>query len=352
MVNECFAEINSRPQMVRLEHNLLAICFSLMKAVSAFFVVRRILEDNPGVRRIVETSSGTAAHGLAKACCHLGVALKIVSDPAVDKVLAQRLRSLDVDLHIVEERHKYLPGGYQEARLTVVREALKDPGTYWSSQYHNKLWRLAYRSTAAQLIEDIGVPDMLVAAVGSGASGCGTFEGLRIVNPDIELHGVDTPGSVIFGSTEKPRNLRGLGNSLIPKNTVPEYFTRVYWVTNAEAWTAAYALNSGPGAGDVGPTSGAAWLAARYLAKQNPSKIIAFICPDDARRYEPDINSPETLKATGRWADELPTDPVEIGHPHEVTNRFSTYHWDHQSLEQVQASAPGVQWQAKGKEEE
>ena len=333
-MNTQFSQVMQRPILVRLRHNLIALSFQLMKAIAAARVVEALLRRNPGIEHIVETSSGTAALGLAWICQERGLRLTIASDPAIDPNLQHQLEALGANVQLADPKEKYAEGGFQAARLHMVEETLrKDPKAYWTHQYDNDAWSLAYREISATVFEQMGYVDRLVAPFGSGASGCGIASGLRIANPKLELYAVDTPGSVLFGCKEGPRDLRGLGNSLIPGNLDHTAVDGVYWTTNPEAASAAYYINSQL-AGDVGYTSGAAWLAARHLAYEDSAKRVVFVCPDNARRY-PELYDRQELCRRSAWLDSLPIEPKVVTHPSEVCDRFSYYAWNRQELSTV-----------------
>jgi hypothetical protein len=80
-----------------------------------------------------------------------------------------------------------------------------------------------------------------------------------------------------------PRLLRGLGNSLLPPNLDHTIFDEVHWLSAELAFagtrdllrtTAVYA----------GPTSGAAYLVARHIARREKGTIVALL-PDSGHRY-------------------------------------------------------------------
>lgn len=83
----------------------------------------------------------------------------------------------------------------------------------------------------------------MIGTVGSGGSMSGLSRLLRLTNPDLKSIGIDTPASVVFGQPDGPRTLRGLGNSLMPKNVDHSQFDEVHWVTATEAYQATRELH-------------------------------------------------------------------------------------------------------------
>src|SRR5262249_35590948 len=145
-----------------------------------------------------------------------GHKLAIVSDAACDPLVSMRLRDLGAEVTIVPAPAAV--GGYQRARLDKVDEICRNVrNSWWVNQYDNIDNAQSYSSFAAELVETLGQTDCIVGTVGSGGSVCGTANYLRMLFPHLYVVGVDTLGSVLFGQPDKPRTLRGLGNSLLPR---------------------------------------------------------------------------------------------------------------------------------------
>src|SRR5258708_21276709 len=172
------------------------------------------------------------ALGLAIVCNLRGYGLTIVSDYACDVGLQRRLRGLGATVEIVPAPSS--TGGYQRARLDRLEEVRsQNRDSWWVNQYDNPGNPQAYGAFAAQLVGALGKIDCLVGTVGSGGSMCGTTGYLRELFPELHAVGIDTFGSVLFGQPDGPRQLRGLGNSLLPKNLDHTIFDEIHWVSAA-----------------------------------------------------------------------------------------------------------------------
>lgn len=131
-------EATELPRLVRLDVNLYAAVFGVMKLLPARFMIDRA-EDRgaltPGTT-VIETSSGTFGLGLAMVCRMRGYRVVIVGDPAIDVHLQRRLRALGAEVEIVSKPNG--PGGHQRARLDRVAQ-LKDRYTdhFVPGQYDN-----------------------------------------------------------------------------------------------------------------------------------------------------------------------------------------------------------------------
>lgn len=316
-----------QPNLVPLERNLIASVFSFMKVFPAEFCLRRAEAENriEPQSLIVETSSGNMALGLALVCNLLNYRLIIVSDYACDGFLRRRLEDLGAKVEIVSG--PAANGGYQRARLDRL-EAIRsqNPGHFWVNQYDNPGNPGAYSFLAAQLVENLGHVDCLVGTVGSGGSVCGASAYLRELFPEMRVIGVDTFGSVLFGQPDQPRKLRGLGNSVLPRNLDHTVFDEIHWVNAAEAYKATRLLHQQTSL-FCGGTSGAAWLVARYWARRHPEATVVCIFPDDGYRYADTIYNDEHLWRENLWLPELPQAPMLVHGPLEAGPHWSCMEW-------------------------
>lgn len=324
------------PRIIRLRPNLYAAAFGLMKLLPARYMLDRAEqrgELEPGTA-VLETSSGTFGLGLAMVCRLRGYQLALVGDPAIDPALRRRLRYLGARVEICEQPSP--EGGFQRARLDRL-DALREqyPRHYIPGQYGNPDNPGAYAAVAEQLAETIGKPDCLVGAVGSGGSTGGTGSFLRLVAPELRVVGVDTPGSTIFGQPDRPRLLRGLGNSLLPPNVRHENYDEVHWVGAAEAFRSTRSLHS-THALYMGPTSGAAFLVADWWARTHPEAKVVVLLADEGHRYQDSVYSDDWLLAQGvDPGPRPPAEPRELGHPNEDCGEWAWMDWGRRSLDQA-----------------
>ena len=337
LINANVVDSLALPRLVWLRPNLIGMQFSLMKLLPARFIIRKALEDGslrPG-GLIAETTSGTFGLALAMVARLGGHPLTLVSDPAIDPPLQRRLEDLGATVHIV--RKAGASGGFQAARLAVLERVLaENPGSFCPRQYTNPHNPGSYAPCAELVAHATGGVDALIGSVGSGGSVCGTSSFLRLLAPELEVVGVDTHRSVLFGQTDagSGRLLRGLGNSLMPRNVDHTAFDWVHWVGAAEAFRATRELHR-QHALFVGPTSGAAYLVADWWARQNPHKLGAVIFPDEGYRYQDTVYDDAWLAAQGATLDALPREPVEWDRPHDGGDPWACHHWDRRTLDEV-----------------
>ena len=270
----------------------------------------------PGAR-IIESSSGTLGLGLALAGMAYGHPVTVVTDPGLEPIIARMLSAYGVRVEQVAEPHP--EGGWQQARCDRVAQLLaEDPAAWNSDQYNNPDNVDAYRELAMELHAQLGRVDVLVCSVGTGGHSAGVARVLRESNPGMELMGVDTVRSTIFGQPAGPRLMRGLGSSIYPGNVDYPAFNEVHWVAPAEAVWASRTLAATHYA-TGGWSVGAVALVAGWAARTYPAgTTIAAIFPDGPQRYFDTIFNDDYCRQHHLLDAEPPTEPLTISHPAET----------------------------------
>jgi S-sulfo-L-cysteine synthase (3-phospho-L-serine-dependent) len=315
-----------QPRVVRLGPGLVAAVFELMKLPVARFLIRRARRN--GYLRphgcVIESTSGSMGLALAYVCREFGHPLVLFGDPAIDDNLNARLTALGAVVRISARKDR--AGGFQAARLRRLRAfRVRHPNSYWPRQYENPFVLDAYRSVAEHLDRHISV-DYLVAPVSTGGSACGILRGLRELGHATKLVAVDTHKSVLFGQQDGPRVLRGIGNSIMPKNLDRTLVDQCHWVSASEAVASmmkAYRTHLL----DIGPTSGAAFLVAQWVATRHPRKQTVFVCPDDGERYRCTFYNPRWLHAQRIPVVSEPTEPTQVTAPTRAKRSWSYMDW-------------------------
>lgn len=332
---ESYVDVIKTPDIIELKNNLYCTKFRLMKILPAKYIIEAGIREGriKPTTTVIETSSGTFALGMAMVCNHFGLKSIIVSDPVIDDSLRRRLNDLGCHVDIVEEPCAI--GGYQAARLNKVYEYLDSNGDYfWTQQYDNPGNPDAYAPVARQLIESAGYIDCLVGPVGSGGSMSGLLRALGSIN-EKEVFGiaVDTNNSVLFGQPDGPRQLRGLGNSIMPRNLSHQLFDEIHWVDASTAFNNTRELHHRYGV-FCGPTSGAAYTVAHWFSEHNPDKKVAVVFPDEGYRYLDTVYNDIWL-ARGGYTTTVQS-PVLVNSPISALKyRWSRMNWNHASINTV-----------------
>jgi cysteine synthase A len=226
-------------------------------------------------------------------------------------------------------------GGYQRARIDRLRQIRdENKNCWWVNQYDNPANSGSYGVLAGQLLDMLGRIDCLIGSVGSGGSVCGTSNYLRALFPELYVVGVDTFGSVLFGQPDRPRQLRGLGNSLLPRNLDHAMFDEAHWVSAAEAFTATRLLHRKTTL-FRGGTSGAVWMVAQRWAAEHPNARVVCLFPDDGTRYVETIYNDDYLSNNQLLLPHLPQAPRKVRHPLDASDSWSLINWNRRSYQEV-----------------
>lgn len=323
------------PSIIRIENNLFALVFKLMKLIPARQIIMNAKLSNQMDESftIVDTSSGTFALGLGLICCELGLKFKVFGDPAIDSNMLRILQDLGGDVHLVTKSKQV--GAYQKERLAALKHYLEqNKRSFWTKQYDNPENKSSYHMVSEMIVNSLGGDINIVGPVGSGGSTGGIIEGIRTYNQSAQLIAVDTFNSILFGQEDGRRDLRGLGNSVLPKNLKHQLYDEVHWLCASIAFKYTRCLHAKKGI-FCGPTSGAAYCVARYLATKNPDKKYMFICPDEGHRYLSTVYSDEWLRSNQHSINFNLVQPKVVSHPREAVPFWSSLSWLRRPLKEV-----------------
>ncbi len=168
---------------------------------------------------LVESSSGNLGHALAMLCANMGYKLLCIMDPKTPKANIDLVQAFGGEVCIVTERDEH--GGYQKARIEKARELAAGNSHMLNLDQYNNPSSNEYHAitTGKEIFRQLdGNIDVLVGAVSTGGSLCGTASYLKSQKPDIEVVAVEPLGSTIFGGKYKPFLQNGTGLSFAPGN--------------------------------------------------------------------------------------------------------------------------------------
>jgi cystathionine beta-synthase len=255
---------------------------------------------------LVECTSGNTGMGLAMAASIKGYRCFFTASDKAAREKIDALRAFGAEVVICpydvppEDPRSY----YSVAR----KKAEETPNAYFVNQYFNRLNPEAhYLSTGPEIWEQTeGRIGAFIAGVGTGGTISGVGKFLKEENPDIQIVGIDTYGSVLthYHRTGeiiegKPYITEGIGEDFIPDTVdfdVIDLFIQVEdkraalmtrELVEAEAMWAGY-------------SSGAAVAGALDWARDQSSEILAVVLlPDSGSRYLSKIYDDDWMKEMG-----------------------------------------------------
>ena len=84
-----------------------------------------------------------------------------------------------------------------------------------------------------------------------------------------------------------------------------------------------------------GPTSGAAYLVAKWWAATHPEATTVVLLPDEGHRYVDTIYDDVWLGAVEDFNGTVPEAPSEVVLPSEAAGPWSTMDWNRRALDEV-----------------
>lgn len=190
------------------------------------------------------------------------------------------------------------------------------PNSYWCNQYDNLSNTQAhYESTGPEIWKQTdGKITHLVVGVGTGGTISGTGKYLKEKNPNIQIWGIDTYGSVFkkyhetgeFDEKEiYPYITEGIGEDILPKNVNFDIIDHFEKVTDKDGALAARELAQTEGI-LLGYSAGSAIAGLKQLKDRlKPEDVVVIIFHDHGSRYVGKLYNDDWMKERGFIEREL-----------------------------------------------
>ena len=231
---------------------------------------------------IVEGTAGNTGIGIAFAALNKGYRVIFVVPDKFSVEKQKIMKALGAEI-INTPRSEGMLGAAKKAE--EVKASIK--GAVSLQQFKNPSNPKAhYETTGPEIWKDMnGRIDYIVMGAGSGGTYSGVVQYLKEQNPNIIGVLADPDGSLIGGgTTHHDYNIEGIGNDFIPETMDIKLVDQVFKITDHEAFEAARELAKKEGI-IAGSSSGAAFAAAKKLAKTVDNKRIVVLFPDRGDRY-------------------------------------------------------------------
>lgn len=263
---------------------------------------------------IIECTSGNTGMGLALVASIKGYKSIFTTSDKQSKEKMDMLKAVGAEVIICPTNVE--PSDPRSYYSVAERLSKEIPNSYWFNQYDNMANSLAhYESTGPEIWEQTdGLITKLVVGVGTGGTISGTAKYLKEKNPNIEIIGIDTYGSVfkkyketgIFDEKEiYPYITEGIGEDILPKNvdfSLIDYFEKV---TDKDGALAARRLAREEGM-LLGYSAGSA-LAGLLQIKDRlkPEDVVVIIFHDHGSRYVAKIYNDDWMRDRGFISQDL-----------------------------------------------
>jgi cystathionine beta-synthase len=257
---------------------------------------------------IIECTSGNTGMGLAIAACVKGYRCIFTTTDKQSKEKMDLLRALGGEVIVCPTNvEPDDPRSYYSVAEKLSKEI---PNSYWCNQYDNLSNRQAhYESTGPEIWEQTdGKITHMVVGVGTGGTISGTGKYLKEKNPDIQIWGIDTYGSVFkkyhetgeFDEKEiYPYITEGIGEDILPKNVDFDVIDHFEKVTDKDGAVMARRIAREEGI-LLGYSAGSAVAGLVQLKDRlKPDDVVVVVIHDHGSRYVGKIYNDDWMRERG-----------------------------------------------------
>lgn len=257
---------------------------------------------------IIEGTSGNTGMGLALAAVVKGYRCIFTTTDKQSQEKVDILRALGAEVIVCPTN--VAPEDPQSYYSVAKRLSREIPNSFYPNQYDNHSNALAhFESTGPEIWEQTeGRITHFVAGMGTCGTLCGTGKYLKLKNPNIQVIGVDTYGSLFQKYFETgeidpkeiyPYATEGIGEDFVPQNYDPQYIDRILKVTDKDAALTTRKLSRTEGL-FVGWSCGSAMSGALEIAKHlSASDVVVVVLPDHGSRYMAKIYNDNWMSERG-----------------------------------------------------
>jgi len=264
---------------------------------------------------IIEGTSGNTGMGLAIAAIIKGYKCIFTTTDKQSKEKVDALRAFGAEVIVCPTNvDPEDPRSYYSVSSRLVNET---PNSWKANQYDNLSNSDAhYESTGPEIWDQTdGKITHLVVGVGTGGTICGTGRYLKEKNPNIQLLGIDTYGSVFTKLKETcefdkneiyPYITEGIGEDFVPENVKMEMIDHFEKVTDRDAAIYTRKIVKDEGI-FVGNSAGAAIAGLLQMnARFKKDDVVVVIFHDHGTRYLGKMFNDDWMRERGFLVEEKP----------------------------------------------
>ena len=230
---------------------------------------------------IVEATSGNTGIALAMVGAILHIKTVIIMPESMSKERRELIKAYGAQL-ILTPKETGMKGALERANEILE----KYPNAFTLGQFVNPANPdIHYRTTGAEIVEQVPNVDVFVAGIGTGGTFTGVTRRLKEHNPNLKSIAVEPTGSpAITEGKGGPHKIQGIGAGFIPENFDQSLMDGVQTVSDEEAFSEVQTFMRESGV-SIGLSAGAAIVAAKRIARETPNANIVVIAPDGVEKY-------------------------------------------------------------------
>ncbi len=257
---------------------------------------------------IIECTSGNTGMGLALVAAVRGYKTIFTTTDKQSKEKLDNLRALGAEVIVCPTD---VSSDDPKSYYSVAKKKSKEiPNSFWCNQYDNPSNALAhYKTTGPEIWRDTdGSLTHFLVGVGTGGTVSGTARYLKEQNPDVQVWGIDTFGSVFkhyhetgeFDEKEiYPYITEGIGEDILPENVDFGLIDHFEKVSDRDGAIMARRLAREEGI-FVGYSGGSAIAGLLQMKDRlSPDDIVVVLIHDHGSRYVGKIYNDEWMKEKG-----------------------------------------------------
>ncbi len=259
---------------------------------------------------IIEPTSGNTGVGLAQAACLKGYRCIFVMPDKMSQEKIRLLKAYGAEVVVCPTAvPKESPESYYSVADRLEREI---PGAFQPNQYSNpQNPQTHYDWTGPEIWKQTGGQiTHFVAGMGTGGTISGVAKYLKEQNPDIQIIGVDSEGSLYTSDEVRPYKVEGIGEDFIPETMNLDIVDRMVRVSDRECFVTARRMAREEGVLSGGSCGGAVAGALKVARELDESAVMVVVLPDTGRNYLSKFYSDEYMKENGFWD---PTESIPVG---------------------------------------
>lgn len=263
---------------------------------------------------IIECTSGNTGMGIALVAAVRGYKCIFTTSDKQSKEKMDMLKALGAEVIVCPTNVE--PKDPRSYYSVAERLSKQIPNSYWANQYDNlSNTKAHYQTTGPEIWEQTdGKITHLIVGVGTGGTVSGTAKYLKEKNPNIQVWGIDTYGSVfkkyhetgVFDEKEiYPYITEGIGEDILPANVDFSLIDHFEKVSDADGAIAARRLAREEGL-LLGYSAGSALAGLLQLKDRlKDDDVVVIIFHDHGSRYVGKIYNDDWMRERGFLDKEL-----------------------------------------------
>jgi len=230
---------------------------------------------------LVEPTSGNTGIGLAMVAAVKGYRLILTMPETMTAERRALLKAYGAELVLT-------PGAEgMRGAIAKAEELVRERGFYMPQQFRNAANPEVHRrTTAREIMDQVGQVDAFIAGVGTGGTITGVGEVLKKALPGVLIVAVEPAASpVLSGGQPGKHRIQGIGAGFVPEILNSGVIDEIVRVADEDAVQTARRLAREEGI-LAGISSGAAvWAALQIAQRLGEDKVVVTILPDTGERY-------------------------------------------------------------------